>query len=168
MKKKFNFFLLTSLLLLIFACRDNNSALVQQNNIIVSDQAEFYRLNDELFALFESDATEEQCVLIFDSITAFLKFAQSKYDTMSSVGGDKGLIDAMSQFLEAYRKLVYHEYRELLKIITKPKYLFEQEDIATLDSLYIVIDSMQNEIDSMFAAEHTAFSNMHGMTLVEQ
>jgi hypothetical protein len=168
MKMKFNFFLLTFLMLLLFACSDNKSSFVQQNNIIVSDQAEFYRMNDELFALFESDATKEKCVLMFDSMLVFLNLALNKYDTMSAVDGDKSLIDAMTEFLETYQQLAYQEYRDLLNIIIKPRYLFENKDVIAIDSLYGVIEFRQQEIDSIFAAKQKAFSNRHGMTLVQQ
>jgi hypothetical protein len=73
----------------------------------------------------------------------------------------------MHEFLHGYQQLAYNEYRELLHIISKPRYLFRSTDLLAVDSLYGVIEIKQKEIDSVFAVEHSAYSKKHDILLAD-
>jgi uncharacterized membrane protein YciS (DUF1049 family) len=160
MKNRVLIIALTIFVLSVSSC-NNKDDIVSQNNMIVADQMEFYRLNDALFELFESDAGEENCVLIYDSLTLFLKMNILKYDTIPPSDNDRTLILAMQNFLKDYQHLAYHEYKELLHIVIKPRYLFESADLRELDSLYSLVDLKQDRIDDDFSKIQDAFLQKH-------
>ncbi len=141
-----------------FACRNKKRDIILQNNQIITDQIEFYKLNDSLFTLFEQETTEEKYLALYDSLNGFLKSAIAKYDTIQPADDKGELVMAMQNFLRSYQQLAYNEYQELLHIISKPRYLFESSDLPAVDSLYSIIALRQNEIDSLFSAKHEAYS----------
>jgi len=143
------------------SCNNSGKDATSRNNLIVSDQIEFYRLNDKMFDLFSEDASEEMCTNYYDSLTAFLRDALTKYDTIPPFDKDPALDVAMKGFLTTYQQLVFNEYNELLNIVVKPRYLLEASDLKILDSLYLVIDEKQNEIDQTFIAEQESFCKKH-------
>jgi hypothetical protein len=145
------------------SCNNSRKDATSRNNLIVSDQIEFYRLNDRMFDLFSQDASEELCTSQYDSLTGYLKLIMAKYDTIPPFDKDPALDMAMKDFLAQYQKLVFNEYREILHIVIKPRYLMEASDLKILDSLYLVIDNKQSDIDKNFAAAQEDFCTKHGV-----
>ena len=59
------------------------------------------------------------------------------------------------------KELIFEEYRQLLHIVVKPRYLFEAEDLQMLDSLYVIIDEKQDMIDTEFFKAHDDYLMKH-------
>jgi len=147
--------------LTVLACKNKKEEIIEQNNMIVEDVSEFYRLHDKLFFLFENDAKEIECLDTYDSLTIFLGQSLSKYDTIAPANDDIALIAAWKKFLNSYGEIIFAEYKELLHIVVKPRYLFEAEDLQKLDSLYVIIDEKQDVIDSEFFKAHDDYLMKH-------
>lgn len=160
--------LLPAILVLSVSSCNTKDDIVSQNNMIVGDLTEFYRLNDALFELFETDAGGEECTMLYDSLTSFLKTVILKYDTIPPANSDSTLIRAMQVFLVDYQSLAYNEYRELLHIVIKPRYLFDVSDLHVLDSLYTLVGMKQNKIDDDFFEIQDAFLKRHKIEIADE
>jgi len=166
---KYSHILLSVLMIAVCtACSNKKQSIIRQNNIIVHDLSEFYRINDRLFLLFDADTLSDLQFMQYDSLTSFIKSAMAKYDTIQPATDDNSLIISMQQFLLEYQKLVFHQYNTVLHILTKPRYLFEANDLHILDSMFSVINHKQDSIDKVFAQQQAQYLQKHEINASEK
>ncbi len=158
---------LSFVLCICISCNQDKQDATKRNNLIVKDQIKFYQLHDSLFYLFSEDAPGQQCLSIYDSLSWFLKDTKMKYDTIQPFEEDTTLDGEWMRFLNAYQDLILNEYKEILHIVVKPRYLIESADLNTLDSLYQVIDFRQDKIDQAFTSAQEEFCSRNGVQFEE-
>jgi hypothetical protein len=157
------------LLIICFSsCKNDEEKILSQNNMIVEDQIELYRLNDNLFELIGKDDPYIDYSLYYDSLKQCIKLSIIKYDTLTPATEDNTLVQAMKEFLLAYENLAHNEYKMLLKIVTKPKYDLELHDLKKIDSLYPIIEKKQEDIYLLFSQKQEEFSNTHNISLIDK
>lgn len=167
MKKIFKKLIIIISILLIYSCNNKTDKALELNNKIINDQAELFRLKENLFQKLHETSTDSMLKLSYDSLKTFIINNIDKYSKTEENSDDNEFKNSMVKLLLIYQELTSNEYYQLKKLITKPAYLIDNKDINDIDSLYNLVNIKHQDAFNEFSEAQKKYAQKFNIELVD-
>lgn len=167
MKKIIKLIMIFLSFFLVFSCNNKTDEALELNNKIIKDQAELFRLKENLFHKLNESSPDTELQLSYDSLKTFLLVQIENYNNLEPITDDNEFINSMVELLLTYQNLTSNEYYQLKKIITKPAYLIDNNDINNIDSLYNLVNIKHQDAFNTFSEAQKKFAHKFNIELVD-